>query len=356
MEEINKATSGKLEMDVVVNEIISKIANHLDAIAVAVLTHNPDKKELSYFAARGFLEKYDLDKIHEPIGSFVSYWLDQNQDLIYRNTSEIKIAQPTYIQQFQDETFSSYIAHPLVIDDQLLGILEIYISDFRFDIELWQPYIEAVVSQLTNAIDNAQTYQALKKKVTKLSEALDMSIAHFVEALEKRSDHVSQNTQRMVDMTVKLARVMGADEEDQVNIQRGVLLQSITKMTLPEKIINKTSSLDEKEWDIVHKHPQMIFDLFKDISILRPALDIPYCHHEHWDGSGYPRGLSGEEIPLSARQFAVVNVFDALLTERPYRSSWQEEDALAYIRSLSGVQFDPNVVDAFINMFGRDDQ
>jgi HD-GYP domain-containing protein (c-di-GMP phosphodiesterase class II) len=94
----------------------------------------------------------------------------------------------------------------------------------------------------------------------------------------------------------------------------------------------------------------MIFDLLKDIKILLPALEIPYCHHENWDGSGYPRGLTGEEIPLSARQFAVVNVFDALLTERPYRSSWEEEDALAYIRSLSSVQFDPNVVDAFVRM------
>lgn len=121
-------------------------------------------------------------------------------------------------------------------------------------------------------------------------------------------------------------------------------------MSLPDKLINKEGPLDEDEWDVIHRHPQMVFDLLEDIKIIRPALEIPFCHHEYWNGSGYPRGLEGEEIPLSARQFAVVDVYDALLTARPYRPSWREADAVAYIRSLSGVQFDPKVVEAFLKM------
>jgi len=348
--ESNKDISGTMDMEKVVNEFINNIAVHMDAAAVALLTYDPDRKELSYHAARGFLEKYDLDQIHVPIENFSNSRLDQNQELVFINSGDELSDQPSHIQLFQEEIYKIYIAHPLKDDDNLLGVLETYITDSKFDFEDWHPYIKDLVSQLTNAIDNAQAYQELQQKNLELTMAYDMTIARINEVLEKRNDRISRNTQRMADMTEKLAREMGASEEELIHIKRGVLLQSISNMTLPEKILNKTGPLNEKEWDIVHQHPQMIFDLLEDIKILLPALEIPYCHHENWDGSGYPRGLTGEEIPLSARQFAVVNVFDALLTERPYRSSWEEEDALAYIRSLSSVQFDPNVVDAFVRM------
>jgi len=154
-------------------------------------------------------------------------------------------------------------------------------------------------------------------------------------------------------MMVRLAREMGANEGDVAHIRRGVLLQDISKLSLPEKILKKPGPLNESEWEIMHRHPQVVFDLLEDIKVLRPALEIPYCHHEHWDGSGYPRGLQGDEIPLAARQYAVVNVYNALLTDRPYRPSWDELDALAYISSQAGLKFDPDVVDAFFRMLDR---
>ncbi len=353
--EINEAISGSLELELIVNEIIQKIIAQISAAAAALMIYDPEQKVMSYFVGRGFLEGYNLDEIHEPVKYYVNSWLGQNQELILLIPDEDVSNQPSHIQRFQAEKYHSYIAYPLVVKDRFLGVLEIFISDTPFEIETWKPYIEAVVSILVNAIDRAQHYQEMQHQISELTKAYDLSLVRFVEALERRRENIGQNTQRMADMTSKLAREMGASEDELINIRRGVLLQTFSRLTLPESIINKTESLNEKEWEIIHQHPQIIFDLLEDIDILRPSLEIPYCHHEHWDGSGYPRGLSGENIPLPARQFAVVNVFDALLTERPYRSSWQEEDALAYIRSLSGVQFDPNVVDAFINMFGNEE-
>lgn len=348
--EINNAISGTMDMEKVMNEVINNLAVYMSAAAVAVMKYDPDRENLSYYVARGFLEKYDLDQIKVPVENIFESLPDRSHEFFFIKFSEGLTNQPDHIEQFQDENFSSYIAHLLTVDDELFGVLEVYLKDSQLDIEKWQPFIKASVNQLVNAIDNTQAYQALQRKVFELTEAYDMTLTRFAEALEKRDNRISRNTQRIADMTEKLAREMGASEEDLVHIRRGVLIESIGKMTLPERILNKTGPLDDNEWGMIQHHPQMLFNLLEDIKVLRPALEIPYCHHEHWDGSGYPRGLAGEEIPLSARQFAVVNVFDALLTNRPYRQSWQEMDALAYIRSLSGVHFDPNVVDAFLRM------
>jgi HD-GYP domain-containing protein (c-di-GMP phosphodiesterase class II) len=144
--------------------------------------------------------------------------------------------------------------------------------------------------------------------------------------------------------------VFGFPERDLVHLRRGILLHDIGKMGVPDHILKKTGPLSPEEWGEMHKHPSYAYDLIYPIAYLRPALDIPYCHHEHWDGSGYPRGLAGEQIPLAARIFAVVDVFDALLSDRPYRSAWPREQVLAHLREQSGRQFDPRVVDAFFRV------
>ena len=129
-----------------------------------------------------------------------------------------------------------------------------------------------------------------------------------------------------------------------------MLLHDIGKMGVPDQILRKTGSLNEQEWQEMRRHPQYAYDLLHPIAYLRPALDIPYCHHERWDGSGYPRGLKGTEIPLSARIFAVVDVWDALLSDRPYRPAWTKEKTIQYILAESGTRFDPHIAQNFINM------
>jgi HD-GYP domain-containing protein (c-di-GMP phosphodiesterase class II) len=141
---------------------------------------------------------------------------------------------------------------------------------------------------------------------------------------------------------------MGISQQEQVQIRRGALLHDIGKLGVPDQILLKRGKLSEEEWAIMRQHPTYAFEMLSSINYLRHALDIPYCHHEKWDGSGYPRGMKGEQIPLAARIFAVVDVWDALTSDRPYRKAWSTESVLEYIKEQSGHHFDPDVVDVFL--------
>jgi HD-GYP domain-containing protein (c-di-GMP phosphodiesterase class II) len=151
-------------------------------------------------------------------------------------------------------------------------------------------------------------------------------------------------------MTVKLARSFGLNEAELVDVRRGALLHDIGKMGVPDNILLKPGELTEQEWKQMRMHPVYAYDLLSHIAYLRQALNIPYYHHEKWDGTGYPRGLKGEAIPLTARIFAVVDVWDALISDRPYRAAWTKEQAREYIRTSAGTHFDPQVVAVFMQM------
>jgi HD-GYP domain-containing protein (c-di-GMP phosphodiesterase class II) len=158
------------------------------------------------------------------------------------------------------------------------------------------------------------------------------------------------HTRRVTEMTLKLAASMGMSDMEQVHMYRGAILHDIGKMAIPDHILLKEGPLTDEEWDSMRQHPVYAHRLLSNIPFLRPALDIPYCHHEKWDGSGYPRRLKQEQIPLAARIFAVVDVWDALRSDRPYRPAWTEERVLAYISEQAGSHFDPQVVTAFLQL------
>jgi HD-GYP domain-containing protein (c-di-GMP phosphodiesterase class II) len=153
-----------------------------------------------------------------------------------------------------------------------------------------------------------------------------------------------------MDLSCKLARLMNYPEKDMTHFRRGVLLHDIGKMGIPEAILLKPGPLTDEEWATMKQHPGYAYELLEDIEHLKPSLDIPYCHHERWDGSGYPRQLKGNDIPLAARIFMVVDVWDALISDRPYRPGWNEAKTQQYIRQNAGIQFDPDVVDAFLKL------
>ena len=161
------------------------------------------------------------------------------------------------------------------------------------------------------------------------------------------------HSQRVMLMSVQLAQLLAVPDEELIHIQRGALLHDVGKMGVPDRILRKPGPLTTTEREIMEKHPQYAYEMLKEIEFLWPALDIPRYHHEWWDGTGYNEGLQGEEIPLSARIFAVVDAWDALVTDRPYRSAWSEDEALAYIQKQSGIQFDPTIVDVFIIMISE---
>jgi len=183
-----------------------------------------------------------------------------------------------------------------------------------------------------------------------LAVAYDTTIEGWARALELRDQEAEGHSQRVTELALRLARAMGISEEYLVLFRRGALLHDIGKMGIPDVILLKPDALTEEEWTIMRKHPIYAYDMLSPIAYLRPALDIPYCHHEKWDGTGYPRGLKGDQIPLAARIFAVVDVWDALRSDRPYRAAWPEEEVWEYIREQSGKHFDPQVVEAFLKI------
>lgn len=183
-----------------------------------------------------------------------------------------------------------------------------------------------------------------------LIRSYDETLEGWAKALELRDKETEGHSERVTHLTVRLAEAMGIQGEALVNIRRGALLHDIGKMGTPDAILNKNGPLDEQERQIIEKHPQHAYDMLRLIEYLQPALEIPYCHHEKWDGTGYPRKLKGEEIPISARMFAVADVFDALSSDRPYRKAWALPEVIKYLKDQSGSHFDPRVVEAFTRL------
>jgi putative two-component system response regulator len=206
-------------------------------------------------------------------------------------------------------------------------------------------------------ITRLNRYQKLIQERTKLQEvnaqllaAYEATIAGWSHALDLRDRETEGHSRRVTQLTEKLAKALGMTKEGIMHLRRGALLHDMGKIGIPDSILHKPDKLTDEEWVIMRKHPQLAYDMLHSVEYLHPALEIPLNHHEKWDGTGYPRGLRGEEIPLSARLFAVVDVWDALTSDRPYRQAWSEEEALNYIREQSGKHFEPQVVELFFKI------
>ena len=181
-----------------------------------------------------------------------------------------------------------------------------------------------------------------------VSETMGCVASALGGAIEMRDKEVAGHTERVTALTLHLARQMGWSDQELQHVWHGCLLHDIGKLGIPEVILLKPAPLTDEEQKAMQRHPQLAYDMLRHVTYLEPALNIPFCHHERWDGLGYPRGLKGEEIPPPARLFSVVDVYDALTSERPYRTAWSGAYALQYIRSKAGKHFDPRVVDLFL--------
>lgn len=201
--------------------------------------------------------------------------------------------------------------------------------------------------------DNAQLFYELHRANLELVSAYEATIDGWLRALDLRDKGIASHTQRVTELTLMLAREMGISEEQLVHIRRGALLHDIGKLGIPDAILRKPGELTAEERQLMRQHPTFGYNLLSPIPFLRPALDIVYCHHENWDGSGYPRGLKGEKIPQTARLFSVVNMWDILVSDRPYRRGMSKEEAVAYIEDQAGKQFDPQVLQVFLTFIRK---
>ena len=190
----------------------------------------------------------------------------------------------------------------------------------------------------------------LNISISDVLRAYDASLEVWSAALDMRNKEAKGHTHRVMEMAVNMAKLLGMQKEELINIRRGALLHDFGNIAVPESILYKKGELTLEDWLSIHMHPYIAYELLAPIEFLKPALDIPYRHHEHWDGSGYPRGLKGEEIPLAARMFSVVDVYDSLTSDRPYRPAWSKKDAMNYLQDMAGQQFDPSAVELFVMM------
>ncbi len=259
----------------------------------------------------------------------------------------------TRVEFIREEGIVSYIALPLIAKGQLKGVIEIFNrKPLELELELFN-FLEMVAQQAAIAIDNLQLFQNLQRSNIELMLAYDTTIEGWSYAMDLRDKDSGGHSKRVTEMTLTLARELGVKEEELIHIKRGALLHDIGKLGVPDAILLKPDKLTDEEWLLMRKHQVYAYEMLTHIDYLIPAIDIPYCHHERWDGSGYPRGLKGEEIPLSARIFAIADTFDALSSDRPYRSAWPSDKIIEYIKEQSGKGFDPRVVEAFLKIYGK---
>jgi PAS domain S-box-containing protein len=244
--------------------------------------------------------------------------------------------------------FHSAVGMPLMAEDILIGYLWI---GQKNDLTSTDIQVFNVISDIAaTAIHRSTLHEQALKLADDLIRAYDSTLQGWAGALELRDQETEGHSRRVVKMTVRLAQSLGMGPADLVHVRQGAILHDIGKMGIPDAILHKPGPLTEDEWQIMRKHPLFAFQLLSPIEHLRQALEIPYCHHEKWDGSGYPRGLVAQEIPLSARVFAVIDIWDALRFDRPYRKAWSEQKVQDYLRSLAGTHLDPKVVEAFLSL------
>jgi PAS domain S-box-containing protein/putative nucleotidyltransferase with HDIG domain len=243
---------------------------------------------------------------------------------------------------------SSIAGVPLITKGETIGALLIGSTHILSDNEL--RLLKTIGDMTASAIHRSDLYEQTSLQAHELKQAYDATLEGWAHALELRDKETQGHSLRIANMTIKLAKSMGYKDEDLENVRRGALLHDIGKMGVPDTILLKPGSLTEDEWVLMHKHPTYAKEMLIDLSYFKDAIDIPFCHHEWWDGSGYPRGLKGTEIPLVARIFSIVDSWDALISDRPYRKAWSKRDALSHIIDQSGNHFDPDVVNAFVHM------
>ncbi len=349
LRDIDSAISSSFDLSVTLNLLIGYAARELNADAIAILLYNSDLKSLSLYTSTGFTNQHNISSSHIRIGEGFAGRVVLQRKLVQianlNNTTDFSPA-PYII----GEHFKSYFGVPLMGKGQIKGVMEVFTHDETNPGPDWLNFLHTLAGQAAIAIDNAQLFKNLQRSNQELTLAYDTTLAGWGQALELRDKETQGHTDRVVELTIELARRTGIEGEELTHIMRGALLHDIGKMGIPDHILHKPGPLTEEEWIIMRQHPQYAYDLMNPIPYLRPALDIPYAHHERWDGSGYPRGLKGKDIPLAARIFAVVDIWDALLYKRVYRDAWPKEKVLEYLKDTAGIELDPDIVENFLGL------
>jgi putative nucleotidyltransferase with HDIG domain len=360
---IDAAITASVDLRPILAVLLDQATTRLGLHAADVLLLDPHTRTLHYAAGRGFRTRMaEGTQVRLGEGRAGRAALDRRiiaeagsklaepgvQSVAPFPTSGRRPPTATRTGTLAGEGFVAYYAVPLIAKGHVKGVLELFHREAHDPDPEWLEFLEALGAQAAIAIDNASMFSDLQRSHIELSLAYDDTIEGWARALDLRDKETENHTRNVAEMAVRLARALGLPEAELVHIRRGALLHDIGKMAIPDAILLKAGPLTEAEWAVMRQHPEHAHQMLAPIAHLRPALDIPYGHHENWDGSGYPRGLRGEEIPLAARLFAVVDVWDALTSPRLYRAAWPRSKARAYLREQSGKLFEPRIVEMFL--------
>jgi GAF domain-containing protein len=339
---VDIAITTSFDLRVTLGIALDHLVGQTQVDAAAVLLLNSAAQTLEYIAVRGF----HTGLLRQPP-------VRMNQTLAGRVIAQ---RQPVHLGNLASETpnlpailhgYASYYGVPLMAKGRMHGVLELL---SRGPLRLTTDWVEFVASMATQgaiAIDNATLFAELQRTNAELNLAYDATMEGWPRVLEARGIESEGHARRVAEMAVRTGRAAGLSDHELIHLRRGALLHDIGMLVVPESIVFKPGPLSAEDRATLQQHPERGFDILAPIQHLRPALDVPFCHHEHWDGTGYPRGLKGEQIPIAARLFAVVDVWDALCSDRPYRRAWPEARAREYLREHAGTHFDPQAINLF---------
>ena len=346
---IDLAIASGLELNLLLSMLLDQVTALLRIDAVSILLLNSKTNTLEFSAAKGFYSK-SLQHTHLKLGEGYAGRVAAERKMLNIPDLTHDSGEFERSPHFVQEHFITYYGVPLIAKGRVLGVLELFHrSTLQPDAD-WLDFLGTISGQAAIAIDSGLMFKEVQRSNLELNLAYDATIEGLSRALDLRDRRTEEHARRVSDATVGLAIRLGVGGFDLVHIRRGAILHDIGKVAIPDEILFKPGPLVEEEWEIMRQHPGIAVDLLAPVTYLAPALDIPHWHHEKWDGTGYPDHLSGNQIPFSARLFALVDVYDALISDRPYRSAWSKHDAVQYIESQSGKHFDPKIVPEFLDL------
>ena len=348
---IDLAINSSLDLRTTLNVLLKHVESLLGVDAADILLFSSGLQQFQFSASRGF-QRNTLERATVRLGASLAGQVAIERTIVVEEQLDSR-AEPDFSVIYKSEGFRAYVGAPLIAKGQIKGVLEVYHRTHYKPEREWLHLLDTLAGQAAIAIDNAQLFDSLQQSNIELTLAYDATIAGWSRAMDLRDKETEGHTQRVTDLTLKLAAAMHVPESQIRYIRYGALLHDIGKMGVPDSILLKADELTDEEWQKMRQHPGLAYEMLSSIRYLQPALDIPHSHHEKWDGTGYPRGLKGNEIPIAARIFAVADVWDAITSDRPYRKGWSKEEALGYIKDQSGKYFDPQVVDKFLELIGN---
>ena len=346
---ISRTINVEMDFEAVGGPLLRKIREILDCDAIELFLNDKTTDELRCQAQSGFrtgIVMHASIRLGQP---YVGIAAEEQRIVSVSDFSDLD-PKSSLAALIKAENFLTQACAPIIIAGKVIGVLEAFQRKVNSPNSEWFILFDAIATQTGLALDYNSINADLQQAYLDLELSYEATIEGWSAAMDYRDQETEGHSKRVTSLTLSLSARLGVSEEEMTAIRRGSLLHDIGKIGIPDSILKKQGPLDEKEWALMKEHPRIAYELLSKIPYLQKSLDIPLCHHEKWDGSGYPHGLKGEKIPFMARLFSIVDVFDALTSDRPYRKAWTKTEALRYIKEQSGVQFDPAIVEPFMSM------